>query len=213
LTAHAEAYAEARRVGRGRRSPLGHFAGICIAASGLWTGGLFAQAPVDTVSEPGEARRVAMLAVGSVSAATWTQVIGMPDKWPRTWQGYGNRLGDQVGFTATEEVLRLGLEAALPWRSTPRACPGARAGHGTWARLGAAARCGVAGTFVARNRAGERRPNLPFIGAVVAASAASLSWRPERSDAHKGQVFLLTRVGISLGATSINRAVGAWRGR
>lgn len=172
-----------------------------------------AQTPADSAQQASDARRLAMLAVGSVSAATWAQAIGMPGEWPRTWHGYGNRLGDQLGFAATEEVLRLGLAAAVPWRSAPRACPGARRGRGTWARLGAAARCGVAGTFVAHNRAGERRPNLPLLGAIVAASAVSLSWRPERTDAHKGQLFLLTRVGISMGASSVNRAVGAWRGR
>lgn len=183
-------------------------AGLCLMPQVM-----SAQAPADSAHTASDARRLALLAVGSVSAATWAQVIGMPDTWPRTWHGYGNRLGDQLGFAATEEVLRLGLEAAVPWRSAPRACPGARPGRGTWARLGAAARCGVAGSFVAHNRAGERRPNLPLLGAIVAASAVSLSWRPERTDAQKGQLFLLTRVGISMGASSVNRAVGAWRGR
>ncbi len=168
---------------------------------------------MDTASEPGEARRLAMRAVGSVTGATWAQVLGRPDHWPRTWRGYGNRLSDQAGLAASAEVLRLGLEAAIPWRPAPRGCPGARAGRGTWHRLGAAGACGLAGTFVAYTRDGDRRPNLPVLGAIVAASAVSLSWRPERTDAHSGRAFLLTRAGIGLGASSINRAVGAWQGR
>lgn len=195
------------------RSRLATLLSACVGAASLWGGALAGQAPTDSLAEPSEARRVAMLALGTVSAASWTQVIGMPEAWPRTWQGYGNRLGDQVGFAATEEVLRLGLEAAVPWHSAPRPCPGARPGRGTWQRLGAATKCGLAGTFVAYARDGERRPNVPLLGAIVMASAVSLSWRPERTDAHKGQVFLLTRVGISMGASSATRALVAWRGR
>lgn len=160
-----------------------------------------------------EAHRLALLGTGAVSAATWTQAIGMPDAWPRTWRGYGNRLGDQVGFTATEEVLRVGLVRATGWQSGPSDCPGALAGRAAWPRLRASVRCGVRGTFVAQNRMGAKRPNVPLLGAVAAATAVSLAWRPERKDAHKGQVFLLTRVGISLGASAIVRSVEAWRGK
>jgi hypothetical protein len=64
---------------------------------------------------------------------------------------------------------------------------------------------------VARNHAGERRPNVPLLGAIVAASALSLTWRPERKSAHKGQLFMVTRVGIVTGATVVNRAVREMR--
>jgi hypothetical protein len=197
---------------RGVRRTLG-IAALCLTARAVSAQALSTPGLADRTREASESRRIAMLAAGAVSAATWTQAIGMPDKWPRNWRGYGNRLGDQVGFGATEEVLRIGLGAAIPWRRAPRPCPGARAGRGTWTRVGAATKCGLAGTFVAYNRDGEPRPNVPLLGAIVAASAVSLSWRPERADAHKGQVFLLTRVGISVGASSVSRAVGAWRGR
>lgn len=169
--------------------------------------------PADTVAVENEAHRLVLLGTGAVSAATWTQVIGMPDGWARTWRGYGNRLGDQVGFTATEEVLRVGLQRATGWRSDVRPCPGARPGRAAWPRLGAALSCGTAGAFVAHNGAGERRANVPLLGAIAAATAVSLAWRPERKDAHKGQIFLLTRVGISLGASVITRSVGAWRAK
>ncbi|MCO4099512.1 MAG: hypothetical protein HEQ38_08960 [Gemmatimonas sp.] len=78
-------------------------------------------------------------------------------------------------------------------------------------RAAAATRCGWQSTFVARNHAGERRPNVPLLGAIVAASALSLTWRPERKSAHKGQLFMVTRVGIVTGATVVNRAVREMR--
>lgn len=152
-----------------------------------------------------------VLALGMVSAATWTQVIGMPEDWPRTWRGYGNRLGDQVGFAAVEESVHAGLQAVIPWRSFEPECTGARAGHAWRARSMAAVRCGLRSTFVAQTRAGEARPNVPLLGAVVAASAASLAWRPERKSAHKGQLFVLTRIGIVTGATVMSRSYRAWR--
>lgn len=161
--------------------------------------------------EPEESRSVRMLAVGAVSAATWTQVIGMPEQWPRTWRGYGSRLGDQVGFIASEELLRYSLEKAVPWHSAACANGTGAAHGGTWMRLRRAASCAISSTFVAHNRAGERRPNLPVLGSIIGATAVSLAWRPERADAHKGQLFLLTRAGIVTGATVMNRGVKAWR--
>lgn len=155
--------------------------------------------------------RYRALALGMVSAASWTQAMGVPEGWDRTWQGYGNRLGDQLGFGASEELLRLGLEQATHWTSITAPCDGARAGRRFSARLGAATACGLSSTFVAQNRAGARRPNLPLLGAIVAASAVSLTWRPERKSASKGQVFMLTRVGIVTGATVLNRGLKAAR--
>lgn len=159
------------------------------------------------------ATRYRALAFGMVSAATWTQLLGMPEGWDRTWQGYGNRLGDQLGFGASEELLRLGLEHTTHWRQVTPACEGARTGRPFLSRVGAATSCGLAGTFVARNRAGARRPNVPLLGAIVAASALSLTWRPERKTAHKGQLFMVTRVGIVTGATVFNRSLKAMRRR
>jgi hypothetical protein len=157
--------------------------------------------------------RYRALAFGMVSAATWTQALGVPEGWDRTWQGYGNRLGDQLGFGVSEEVLRLGLEHATHWRSVTPACEGARPGRRFLSRVGAATRCGMSSTFVLQNRAGERRPNVPLLGAIVAASALSLTWRPERKTAHKGQLFMVTRVGIVTGATVFNRGLKAMRRR
>jgi hypothetical protein len=57
------------------------------------------------------------------------------------------------------------------------------------------------------------RPNVPLLGAIVAASALSLTWRPERNSASTGQLFMVTRVGIVTGATIVNRAVREMRRR
>jgi hypothetical protein len=167
--------------------------------------------PVPDVPHEPLAVRYRALALGMVSAASWTQAMGVPEGWDRTWQGYGNRLGDQLGFGASEELLRLGLEQVTHWKSVTAPCEGARAGRPFSARLGAATSCSLASTFLAHNRAGERRPNLPLLGAIVAASAISLTWRPERKSASKGQVFMLTRVGIVTGATVLTRGIKAAR--
>ena len=152
-------------------------------------------------------------AVSIVGSAAWTQLLGVPEKWPRTWRGYGYRVGDQVGFNVAEESLRFGLEAVIPWRPLAGPCRGAEAGRGWRARSVAATRCGLERTFVAQNTDGAQRPNAPLLGAIIAASAVSLAWRPERTDAHKGQLFVLTRVGIVTGATVLSRGLGAWRGK
>jgi hypothetical protein len=153
----------------------------------------------------------APIVVGSVAAATWNQVIGMPEAWPRTWHGYGYRLGDQAGFAVAEETLRAGLGALVPWRAAPDPCVRARRGHGFGDRLTSASGCALRSTFVARNPAGRARPNVPLLGAVVGASAISLAWRPERASASKGQLFVVSRVGVVLAGTVANRAWTAWR--
>lgn len=167
----------------------------------------------DTTTYERHTIRPLVMAIGMVSAASWTQALGVPEGWPRTWRGYGYRLGDQVGFAVAEESMRAGLQAVIPWRSAELACDGARAGHAWPARGWAATRCGLRGTFVAQTRTGARRPNVPLLGAIVTASAVSLAWRPERKSARKGQLFVLTRVGIVTGATVFNRGVQAWRAR
>lgn len=198
-------------------------AALCCLASGVGAGPLVHElgaqdAPPShgdstQTSHPSQAPHLPMLAMGAVSSATWTQIIGMPDAWPRTWRGYGNRLGDQVGFIVAEESLKAGLRTVVPWRDITGPCKGAERGRAWGARGVAAARCGVARTFVAQTAAGERRLHVPLLGAIAGATALSLAWRPERKNAGKGQAFLLTRAGIVTGATAANRAMQAWRGR
>ncbi|MFY7922297.1 MAG: hypothetical protein ACOVSI_07770 [Gemmatimonas sp.] len=171
----------------------------------------------DTVSSAVHREPVALryraLAIGVVSAATWVQAFDIPEGWDRTWQGYGNRLSDQVGFALTEELLREGLSRATGWESAFGPCDAARGARPWHGRARAATRCAVHSTFVAHNRAGASRPNAPLLGAIVAASALSLTWRPERASASKGQRFMVARVGIVTGATVVSRAVREMRRR
>ncbi|HCT55703.1 MAG TPA: hypothetical protein DGD08_00675 [Gemmatimonas aurantiaca] len=152
--------------------------------------------------------RYLLMAAGAVTAATFNQATAMPVQWKRTWYGYGARLADQAGFGVAEESLRLGLLAAMPWKGVAMECPSARraSGHGFLRRVGAAGTCGVVNTLVVRNAEGARRPNLPLIGAITGASALSLTWRPERVDAGKGQMFVLTRIGFVSGSTALKSA-------
>jgi hypothetical protein len=77
--------------------------------------------------------------------------------------------------------------------------------------VAAATRCAVHDSFVAQNAVGEARPNVPFLGAVVGASAISLAWRPERADARSGQLFVATRIGIVLAGAVAKGMWEAWR--
>lgn len=155
------------------------------------------------------------MAAGAVGASTFNQATAMPVQWKRTWYGYGSRLADQVGFAAVEESMRLGLLAAMPWKGVAMTCPGARrsSGHGFFRRVGAAGTCGVVNTLVVRNADGARRPNLPLMGAIVGATALSLTWRPERVDAGKGQMFVVTRVGFVSGSTALKSAYSEFTAR
>jgi hypothetical protein len=165
-------------------------------------------APGDTTASPGG--KYAIIAAASVAAATWNQAIGLPAGWPRTWRGYGARLGDQAGFAVAEESLHAGIGALVPWHAVRSPCLAARRGHPFGRRVVATTRCAVHDRFVAQNAAGEARPNVPFLGAVVGASAISLAWRPERADARQGQVFVATRIGIVL-AGAVGKAMWeAW---
>lgn len=171
--------------------------------------------PSPDVSDSSEsvAARYAVLAVGMVAASTWNQAVGMPEAWPRTWRGYGYRMSDQVGFAVVEESLKAGIGRVVPWRRFDPPCEGARHGSPFGTRSRRAMTCGVQGTLLAVNADGQRRPNVPLLGAIAGASAVSLAWRPERADAGKGQLFVLSRIGIVLAGTAANRAWEAWRGR
>lgn len=153
-------------------------------------------------------QRYALLAAGALTAATFNQATAMPSQWKRTWHGYGARVGDQMGFAATEELLRYGLSRVMSPAAPAMRCNSARTGHRFWSRVGRAATCGVVNTLVVRTPSGARRPNVPLLGAIVGASAVSLAWRPERATASKGTTFVLTRIAVVTGGTAAN---GAWR--
>lgn len=180
-----------------------------VAVSGVAGSSVSASpAPADSA---GSAGRYAIIAAASVAAATWNQAVGLPDAWPRTWRGYGARLGDQAGFAVVEESLRAGIGVLVPWHGGRSPCQQARRGHPLGGRVAAATRCAVHDSFVAQNAVGEARPNVPLLGAVVGASAISLAWRPERADARSGQLFVATRIGIVLAGAVAKGMWEAWR--
>ncbi|MES2522888.1 MAG: hypothetical protein V4617_09340 [Gemmatimonadota bacterium] len=151
---------------------------------------------------PSTASHLAMLGVGMIGASLGGQVIGSPTKWPRTWSGYGKRVGDQIGFTAVEEGVQFAVGRALPWHDDHSPC-------GVGVRR--AVSCGITRTFTLRATDGSRRPDLPFIAGVLAGTSASLIWRPEAARAPKARGFFATRVGIVLGAAVVTRAYEEWK--
>ena len=168
---------------------------------------------VDSVTvthEGGIAKHYALLAAGALGASTFNQAAAMPAKWKRTWAGYGARVADQVGFAASEELLRFALLRVVPAHGPAMRCNGARAGRPFWPRVGRALSCGVVNTLVVRETSGARRPNVPLLGAIVGASALSLTWRPERESASKGMAFVFTRIGVVTGGTAMSGAYGAY---
>lgn len=168
---------------------------------------------VDSVTvthEGGIAKHYALLAAGALGASTFNQAAAMPAKWKRTWAGYGARVADQVGFAASEELLRFALLRVVPAHGPAMRCNGARAGRPFWPRVGRALSCGVVNTLVVRETNGARRPNVPLLGAIVGASALSLTWRPERENASKGMAFVFTRIGVVTGGTAMSGAYGAY---
>jgi len=168
--------------------------------------------PHDSVHAQSARSHYLLLAAGALGAATFNHAAAVPSKWKRTWGGYGARVGDQVGFAATEEVLRFALMRVVPAHGPATQCVGATS-RPFWPRVGRALSCGVVNTLVVRERSGARRPNVPLLGAIVGASAVSLAWRPERADAGKGITFLFTRIGVVTGGTAANAAWGAYRGK
>ncbi len=141
------------------------------------------------------------------TAAAVGNVLGAPEKWGRTWDGYGKRLGDQFGFLLVQEGVLHGMRALLPWEPLPTDC--GRAGSGTSfprlvvARVG----CSLRTTTTLQTVDGDIRPNVPFAVALVTATAASLTWRPERATAVKARSFVAQRLTISFSGTVVKRAL------
>lgn len=178
---------------------------MTVCALVLWPGQLIAQERAGTVLADTTARaahdapsqrRYLLIGAGAVTVATFNQALAMPHEWKRTWHGYSARLGDQVGFAVAEESLRLSLLRVMPWTSAPKPCPSAKPGRAMLKRVGSAFRCSAVQTLTAYTPDGERRPNVPLLGAIAGASALSVAWRPERSSYPKAPLFALQRFGI-----------------
>lgn len=157
-------------------------------------------------AEPSIARTVLFMLPSPIGVAAGGQLIQTPTKWPRTWSGYRNRLGDQFGFLLVEEGVRHGVAALVPWtpHTTPCLAPGeAGFGRQVTSRVGCAWRT----TTTLQSRDGGTRPNLPMLVALATATATSLAWRPERANAVKARSFVAQRLAISFGATLAVNAV------
>ncbi|QJR36602.1 hypothetical protein [Gemmatimonas groenlandica] len=150
-----------------------------------------------------------MLLVTPFLSAGWSQTLGTPKAWPRTWGGYGSRLGDQLGFLAVKTTVRHVVDRAVPWVDDHSACitrPVSLARE-TLTRAG----CAIVRTGTLRTDGGDMRPNLPFLTGAVVGTVTSLSWRPERQSAVSSRSFVLQRIAITYGATAFVRLVTDWR--
>lgn len=157
--------------------------------------------------------RLPVMAIAAVGAATMTQALGSPTAWPRTWTGFGRRVGDQAGFAVIEEGTRLALGATVTWVPDTLPC-GGRGTSSRAVRLGALLPrlgCAVRETVLLRTPEGRARPNFPFGVGVIAASAASTLWRPEADTPAHALSLAATRTAIVLGATVISHLISDWR--
>ncbi len=158
-------------------------------------------------------RRLPLMGIAAVSAATMTQAFGSPSGWPRTWSGYGKRLGDQAAFATIEEGTRLTLGATVNWVPDTVPCSGRVSSTGTirlravLPRLG----CAVRETVLLRTPEGRARPNFPFAVGAIGAAAASTLWRPDADTPAHALSLAATRVAVVFGATVVSHLISDWR--
>lgn len=155
-------------------------------------------------------RRFPLMGIAAISAATTTQALGSPKAWPRTWSGYGKRLGDQAAFATIEEGTRLSLLATVNWVPDTLPCGGRASAmrlRSFVPRLG----CAVRETVLLRTPEGRARPNFPFVVGAVTAAAASTLWRPEADTPAHAASLAATRVAVVLGATVVSHLISDWR--
>lgn len=152
-------------------------------------------------SAPGT--KAALTAALILAGASGAQLIKSPEDWARTWEGYGKRVADQTGFYVVQTTTFRTLKGALDYRPDAVLCP-----------RGRLVGCAFVATFTAFDRRGARRVNAPLITSIVAGTAASLAWRPERHDNAKAWAFVGTRLGIGFGGYVVERIVlDAWAQR
>jgi len=157
-------------------------------------------APPD--SAPPVPRFVPYVARTAVAGAAGTWVLGAPKAWARTPAGFGKRVADQGGLYTLQVGGERLLLRGMGWHHGGAPCR-----ERSFLRLAA---CATARTAVARDGQGVRRVNVPLLGSVVAATAVSLAWRPERGDAAEGRLFIGTRVGVVLAGYVAERFVLEW---
>ncbi len=188
---------------------------VALALCGLgvygWPAPLMAQPLADAPRFLPTREEVPLLISMPIAGALGAQVLGSPEGWDRTWDGFGNRLGDQVGFLLIEEGVRRTLTLVVPplaprascWADDRSAAANLTAGYG----------CALWSTVAARPAVGDGwRFNAPVTVSLLAATGTSLAWRPERADAGKARSFLLTRTAIVFGGMAAGRLFEDWRG-
>lgn len=151
---------------------------------------------------------IAMPFAGALGA----HVLGSPKGWDRTWEGYGNRLGDQVGFLLIEESVRRVLANVLPPTAPRASCW--EADRSAARNLTVGSGCALWSTVAVQSASNDGwRFNAPVTVSLLAATGASLAWRPERRDAASARTFLLTRTAIVFGGMAAGRLFDDWRHR
>jgi|GEM_PF-3122293 len=163
----------------------------------------------DSLTELAENRPSPTVLIAPLLTAGWSQTLGTPDAWRRTWSGYGSRVGDLYGFIVVRTTVRHLVDRAVPWVDDRSPCLSKPVSWGreVVARTG----CAIVRTSTMRTTAGSLRPNLPFFAGVTAGTVASLSWRPERQSAVSSRAFVAQRLAISYGATVLVRLAKDWR--
>lgn len=164
------------------------------------------QTPITTVlvdSAPhGRATAIAMTGALIVAGAAGAQVLHTPKAWPRTIEGFGKRVADQTGFYLAQAGTGHLVSRATGYRTDDTPCTGQ-----------SLLPCAVARTFTARDRHNVRRANVPFLVSTFAATAASVTWRPERETRSQALSFVATRVGVVFAGFIAERAMLEWKRR
>jgi hypothetical protein len=156
------------------------------------------------------ASRIPGMALAAVGVAGMQLALGEPKGWSRTWGGYARRVGDQAGFIAIEETVRLSLGATVDWTPDTQPC-GGRASKAKWRALLPRVGCAMRETALLRTSDAHARPNFPLVLGAVTASAVSTTWRPDASTPSKAVSLALTRTAIVLGSTVVSHLISDWR--
>ncbi|MBC7840953.1 MAG: hypothetical protein H7099_01500 [Gemmatimonadaceae bacterium] len=157
--------------------------------------------PVDSVSH-GRATAVALTGALILAGAAGAQALHTPKAWPRTFEGFGKRVADQTGFYLAQAGVSHVVSRATRYRPDDTSCSGQ-----------SLIPCAVARTFTARDSRNVRRANLPFLISTLAATAASVTWRPERETRSQALSFVATRVGVVFAGFIAERVLLEWRRR
>ena len=115
--------------------------------------------------------RTPQIYAASLGTAAYSQVIESPDGWPRTWEGYGRRVGSHLGSSAIENTVHESMAAAEGTDPRYFAC----ACTGIFPRTGHALKM----TFLTYNRSGHETLDLPMLTGAYGSSMIKTMWYPD----------------------------------